>query len=104
MAKFRIFPEKHPTSKLDYVFDWAPKSNNTGVSNWLKDGETIISYSVTVPTGLTKVSDNVDFNNTAIVIWLSGGTLLTDYDISCSIVTSLGREDTRSATIQVREK
>lgn len=104
MSEFKTFPPKHPTAKLDYIFDWAPKRNNTGVSDWLKDGETILSYTLVVPENITKVSDNAAFENSAIVVWLSGGTVNTDYNISCSIVTNLGREDTKTATVQIRNK
>jgi hypothetical protein len=89
------FPKftKDPDAVLDYGFDWAA---------WLQTGETISSATWTVPTGITKTTQTE--NTTETVIWLSGGTAGTNYDVSCRIVTSGGRTDDRTMTIKVSER
>lgn len=83
---------KDPDAVLDYVIDW---------SAWL-DTDTISTSVWTVPDGITKDSDTE--TATASTIWLSSGTVDTDYDGVNHIVTAAGREDDRTITIQVREK
>jgi hypothetical protein len=89
------FPKftKDPNAVLDYGFDW---------TLWLQTGETISSSTWTVPTGLTKDTDTK--TTTATVVWLSGGTAGTNYDVTCRIVTSGGRTDDRTMTIKVSER
>lgn len=84
---------KDPDAKLDYGFDW---------SSWLATGETIMASAWTIPTGLTKVSSS--FDDTGTSVWLSGGTLGTDYDIINHITTSAGREEDRTIRIKVRAR
>lgn len=103
MVNGNQFPPKDPEAVLDYKFDWAPLDNNTGLSNWLSDGEKIVSYLVTVPEGLTKVSDNLADNDTSVVVWLSGGTSGVDYPVECRITTAT-RTDERSVILPVRER
>lgn len=104
MSKIKSFPDKDPESKLDYVFDWAPKRNNTGLSNWLRDDETIITHSVTVPDGITKISSELINDNTAVLVWLDSGVLDTSYEIVCKIETTQNRKDIRRANILVRKR
>ena len=104
MSDFKAFPEKHPSAKLDYLFDWAPKRNNRGLSNWLRDDETISTKTITVTSGITVESENIIDDNSAVQIVLSGGTLDTTYSISCSIVTNQGREDTRTGTVLIKSR
>ena len=84
---------KDPQSVLDYGFDW---------SDWLADGETILTSTWTVTTGLTKDSDSS--NDTATTIWVSGGTAGTSYTITNHITTSAGREDDRSHVLKVKDR
>lgn len=83
-----------PESVLDYSFDWA--------TSWLDDGETISSYTVTVPAGMTLASHSQAAG--VVTAWISGGTVNTRYRVECKIVTSAGRTDERSITISVRER
>jgi len=92
MATFAI--EKEPTAVLDYTFDWDG-------SDWL-GSDTISSYTVTVDSGLTK--DSASNTTTTVTVWLSGGTVGTNYDIVCHIVTAAGREDTRTLQIKVVDR
>lgn len=80
---------KDPDAVLDYVIDW---------SGWLATGETITTSTWTVPLGITKDKDSSSDDET--VIWLSGGTALSSYDVINHIVTSAGREEDRTLTIQ----
>jgi hypothetical protein len=93
---------KDPDAVLDFRWDWRALTNGTGSSDWLADGETISSYTVTVPSGITLDSDSEA--DGAVTAWLSGGVAGEDYDVTCSIVTSAGREDDRTITIRVKER
>lgn len=104
MSDFKAFPEKHPTSILDYLFDWAPKRNNRGVSNWLREDETILVKTVTATNGITVVSSNIVDEESAVQVLLSGGTIDETYSISCRIETNQGRDDTRTATILIKNR
>ena len=105
MSDFTTFPIKDPTAKLDYLFDWAPKTNNRELTDWLKEDELITSQVVSVdPIGLTIVSDSIVESAKAVLVWLSGGTDLVTYTVSCKIVTNKGREDTRRAIIPVKNR
>lgn len=88
---------KDPEAVLDYTFDW-----NDATDPWLATGETISSYTVTVPTGITKDSDSQA--DGVVTYWLSGGTAGTNYRVECKIVTSAGRTDERSMWIKVVER
>ncbi|HSG63285.1 MAG TPA: hypothetical protein VLA24_17810 [Pseudomonadales bacterium] len=95
---------KDPNSILDYKWDWAALTNGTGSSDWLEAGETIVSYTVIAPAGITIDSDAVRDTNTSIEAWLSGGTVGSMYDVVCRIVTSSGRQDDRTITVRVVER
>lgn len=97
------FPPKDPAAILDYLFDWAGEDNNTGLTNWLSAGETILSHQVTVETGLNLVSSDIINNDTSVVVWLSGGTDGNDYSVTCQITTDL-RTDSRTAVVPVRKR
>lgn len=85
--------QKDPEAVLDWDFDW---------SDWLESGETISSYVVTVPTGITLAADGRV--GAVITAWLSGGTVGSPYRVECKITTSDGRTDERSLTIRVQER
>jgi hypothetical protein len=107
MDDFKSFPPKDPTGELDYIFDWAPLKNNRGLSNWLREGEVIVSYTVVVPEGLTKSSDSLVNDDTAIVVWLDDESAIAErYEIECSIVTNNvpPRKDKRTAILQVKKR
>lgn len=84
---------KDPEAVLDYAVDW---------SDWLQSGETISSYVVTVPTGITKASDQQAAG--IVTAWLSGGTAGANYDVGVKIVTSLGRTDERTFSIKCADR
>ncbi len=86
---------KDPDAVLDYQFNWA---------EWLteNDSDTIFTSTLIVPTGIIKDSDTK--TTTTATIWLSGGTLGEDYDITNRIVTAGGRTEDRTMTIKVRAR
>lgn len=103
MNPMHVFPQKDPSSLLDYRFDWAAQRNNTGLSDWLDNDETILTHDVIVPPGLTKVSSSIVDGGTAVVVFISGGTDGEDYLVECQISTAT-RSDTRSALLRVRNR
>ena len=86
---------KDPDAKLDYKFDW---------SDWLETAETITSYSLVVPTGLTKFSDSND--DDSVTVWLTGGTVGTTYEVVCRITTDSNptRIEDRTITLIIAER
>ena len=95
---------KDPDAVLDYKWDWKAKTNGTGSSDWLADGETINSHTIAAVTGITLDSSSNTDTDTSVTGWYSSGTNLIDYDVTCHIVSSDGREDDRTITIQVRDR
>ena len=86
---------KDPDAVLDYKFDW---------SDWLDDGEAILSHSITETTGITIDSDSMTDASTSVTVWLSGGESGASYSVTCHVVTSDGRQDDRSITIVVGDR
>lgn len=95
---------KDPSAVLDYKFDWKSLTNGSGTSDWLATGETISSKTITAGAGLTVDSSSITDTNTSVTAWLSGGSAGTDYTVACRIVTSDGRTDERTITIQCRDR
>ncbi len=88
---------KDPNAVLDYGFNWRPEGEE-----WLEEDETITSYVITVPTGITKDSDSE--SDGVVTVWLSGGTAGENYKVACKITTSSGRTDERSVWIKAVER
>ena len=59
---------KDPDAVLDYKFDWAASTNGSGASDWLADGETISSHTITATTGLTVDSSSLTDTNTSVTV------------------------------------
>lgn len=85
--------EKDPNATLDYVWDW---------TDWLEVGETIQSFALTIPLGLTLVSSSN--TTTTVSAWVSGGTVLIGYALICRITTTDGRVDDRTLYIACHER
>lgn len=100
------FWSKDPDAVLDWYWDLRARTNQDDPekTNWLKTGETVSTYSITVPTGLTKDSDTLTNSDTVIEAWFSGGTDGETYYVTCHFVTSDGREDDRTIGIKVEER
>lgn len=95
---------KGPDEVLDYLFDFAALTNGNGTEDYLAVGETIVSHTVTVDTGLIKDSDTTANTNTSVKVWLSGGAVGNSYNVLCEIVTNAGRTAERTMTIVVVNK
>jgi hypothetical protein len=108
-------PAKDPNNVEPYFIVWCDidSTNDGGTTD---DGElqgaTISSATWTVPSGITKDSDNtnavsikgVSYDaNTVATIWLSSGTDGEDYTLACRIVTSDSRTLDKAIIIPCRD-
>lgn len=87
-----------PNATLDYQFSWAA---------WLATGETITGATVVAdPAGLTVAPSGkpTTFDGTSVTFWLTGGTDGATYRVTCSVTTSAGRTDDRTARVMVRHR
>jgi hypothetical protein len=84
-------PPKDPLDVAAYSFNWA---------SFLAAGETIVSATITVPTGITATTPVI--NGQVVNFYLSGGTAGDAYLISCFIQTNLPDAAKRSFTLQVK--
>lgn len=86
---------KDPSAVLDFSFDW---------SDWLANGETIVSSTMIVSTGL--VIDSATASLTSTTAWLSGGTSGRAYTLTNEITTNHipARVEQRSMTIRVTNR
>lgn len=88
-----VYIEKDPYAVLDYSLDF---------TNWMPDGDTITSISITPDAGITVDStSNTDYIATAFI---SGGTAGNIYNIEFKIVTTGGLQDSRNFRIKVLER
>jgi hypothetical protein len=71
---------KQPTEVLDYDFLLADWFGTTG--------DTALSFTVTVPTGITLQSSSVYSGNTIIKLWISGGVDGITYKFSINVTTA----------------
>lgn len=103
-----VVKEKTPSGGLDYKFDWKPVTNGArgAIADWLAPGETIATYVITVPSGITLDSHSKTDSDTAVTMWLSGGTVPNLYDTTCYIETDSTpvRKETMTMTIKMVEK
>lgn len=87
------WPAKDPDDVLDYSIDFSAILE--------ADVDTIASVVWTFPAGLTKDSQGEDAG--VAVVWISGGTAGTRYEIGCRLTTVGGRVYDRTAELSVRE-
>lgn len=95
MARYLGTALKDPDAVLDYTIDW-------DADDWLGSDTITGTPTWTVDSGLTLSSQSN--TTTTATVWLSGGTVNTDYDVACKIVTVGGRTDERTLRIQVRQR
>ena len=72
------------------------------ISALLATGDSVSSYSWTVPDGLTKDAEQQDGN--ILLVKLSGGTKGYCYNCVLQWSTTLGETDQRTLSVLVREK
>ena len=109
-------PPKDPNAVDFYHIVWCSEdgTNDGGARDTGElQGATISTTTWTIPTGITKDSDNknavtmrgISYGaNTVTNILLSSGTDGTDYELLNRISTSDGRTLDKTITIQVREQ
>jgi hypothetical protein len=84
-----------PSAVLDYTVDWAA---------WLATSETISASTWVVAAGITQTTPAPSFTTTTTTIWLTGGTVGTEYTITNHVTTNQGRQDDRSFTVVVASR
>jgi hypothetical protein len=84
---------KDPSENLDYTITWA---------DWLAAGETIVTSTWVVPTGV--VGGATSSTTTTATTWISGGVDGTTYEITNHVVTSAGRVGDRSFYLTVTDR
>lgn len=90
------FDPKHPKDPEAVLF------HAHDVSDWLVAGETITEYDVVGESGITV--DQVNIEGAVIAYRISGGAAGSNYIVTCTVTTSAGRTDERSARYRVRER
>jgi hypothetical protein len=107
-------PEKDPNAVEPYFIVWCSEDGtNDGSADDTGElqGATISTVTWTVPSDITKDSDNksavtihgVTYSaNTVCTIWLSGGTHGDNYTFNCRIVTSDSRTLDKTIIVPVR--
>jgi len=115
MTAYREMPSKDPAAVLDYKIDLAPLTNGTdgAKSNWLADGETISTQTISIvahadtpedPVTLVEDSSSITDSGTTVTAWLSGGTSGVKYLVSSVYETSAGRTDKRTIIVPVEDR
>lgn len=84
--------DKDPNAVKDYAIDW---------SLWL-DSDTVITSDWDVPTGLTGSDEDIAVDGLSTSLWLEGGTLKEDYDVTNTVTTAGGRTEVAILKIRVR--
>lgn len=103
-------PLKDPQDRVDYGWDWDGSAADGGP--WLKEGETVTTSTWTIethdgdlsPLALDTAKGGATHDGTTTTIWLMGGTLGLNYDVTNHVVTSDGREVDRTLNISVRKR
>lgn len=98
---------KDPQAVLDYAFLW---------QDWLATDEVITDHVITKSAATITVNSSsaniaaVTLGGveqkigSVVTVWLSGGTAVTIYLISCRVTTSAGRVDERTFKLIVRDR
>jgi hypothetical protein len=98
MAKWTA---KDPSDIADYFWDWGSTSI-VAAERFLPESTTITAHTVTVPAGITKVSDS--HTDKTVRVRVSGGTAGTNYGLTCLITCSDGQVFESTKTLQVVER
>lgn len=98
--------KQDPTARLDYPIDWNAPASEGGP--YLEVGDSIVSATCRVDpaaTGIT-VESPPDLQDSVTIVWVvtDGIVAAGKYTVTVHIVTTEGREDERSITIQVADQ
>lgn len=96
MSQLDQLETKDPDDEKDYKALWGKQLDPFG--------DTIVSSSWIVPIGITMFDESFDAQSATI--WLSGGTLGADYELTNRIITNNNppRKLDQSITIRVRKR
>lgn len=85
---------KDPDAILDYEFNWAPwlGTDTISTSTWIAD------------SGITIVPASESHTTTTTRVFISGGALGQDYNLTNRITTAASRTDDRSIQIRIRQR
>lgn len=87
---------KDPDAELDYTRDW---------SDWLTAvGDTIDTSTWIVPEGLEIGEAGETNDDTTATIWLKGGIVDVEYEVTNRITTAGGRTDDRTFKVVIRQR
>lgn len=94
MSQLDNLEPKDPDDDKDYLVGWAKHL----------DGDTIASSSWIVPSGITKFDES--FDAVSATVWLRGGTLGSNYELTNRIITNNTppRKLDQTITIRVRKR
>jgi hypothetical protein len=108
------WPEKDPLDTDIFHVVWCDETGiNTGgtADHGALQSATISTVTWTIPTGITSSSNStaaitihsVSYpTSTVCSIWISGGTVDTDYTLTCKITTSDSRTLYKTAVLPIR--
>lgn len=85
---------KQPVDVVDYDIDY---------SEWLSEGDTIESATVTVAPATNLAIDSVFVNDPRIKIWVSGGTNSVTYKVTVTATTADGRVKQDEFRVKVKD-
>lgn len=86
------WPFKDPDELLDYEIDWSARLGS----------DTISAVAWTVPSGIVKEDESATTG--VAVIWVSGGTDGTNYNIGCRVTTTGGRVFDETVLLPVKSR
>jgi len=109
MSSFR-FPNKDPDETLDYSVDWSRFLrqgtsisqviwfiiDENGVKTRFDAGDTV--------NGLTTTAQNISSDGTVATIFLSAGTVNTQYKLFCNMTDTRAISAERAITIRIKEQ
>ena len=88
------FKLKDARARLNYCFKWC---------DWLEEGEQIDDFEITISPSGVLINEEAIETSGCVVVWLSGGTVLNTYEVTCTI-NSGSKIDDRTMYIQVVQR
>lgn len=85
--------EKRPTERKDY---------DIGFSRWLTSGDLITAATATIAGG-TATIDAVEWSDTQVKIWITGGTAGDTGEVEVTATTLQGRIEVECFRLRVKE-
>src|SRR5882672_309757 len=96
------WPDKDPNEVLDYDIDWAGTSDAPGRA--FGDNLNSSLWMITKNDDSVLIMTTNSFAATAAKVWLSGGTLGTQYKLTNRVTTVGGRTMDKSGFLLIKEK